>query len=86
MSDKFNFNVASNKCVCGKQKNNLNEVNWLRHLKACVKINEKKRSGDIKSFFISSSKSTPCESKVKINSSSKYLFKLIFKIKIKILN
>lgn len=38
-------------CVCGKNRENLNSINWQRHLNHCTKIKTKKSNLSIKSFF-----------------------------------
>lgn len=58
------------KCICGKSKLKLNDINWSRHIASCEIRKRKITNSDIKSFFVSSSNSTQSTKKHKC----KYLF------------
>jgi len=40
-------------CLCGKQKSNLNDTNWKRHISACKIVDERSQvSKSISTFFV----------------------------------
>jgi len=40
-------------CLCGKQKSNLNDTNWKRHISACKIVVERSQvSKSISTFFV----------------------------------
>ena len=39
------------KCLCGKKRNDMNDLNWTRNLASCEVQKRKKNNTDISAFF-----------------------------------